>query len=639
MYYYDVVPWRVTSQDKESLTYSAKQPVKIGQIVQIPLGSKSGIGLVISKTTRPKFATKELLPRDEPPLPTELVATLRWMATYYATPAPVVLQTILPRGLERKRRAVVPALPQQGRDLSPLKLSVAQTKALKTLKTSTGTAILHGETGSGKTLIYRELIKHQLEQGKSSLLLVPEIGLTPQAASDYRDLTEHIFVTHSGLTEAQRHQVWLNILQHESPIVVIGPRSALFSPLKKLGVVIIDEEHEPTYKQDTSPKYHTQTVAAHLTRQHSAQLILASATPRIQDKYLASQRQAAVVTMPPLFTSKPDIITIDRTNRDAFSRSPYMSNRLLSAIEDSLANSKQSLLYLNRRGTAPVVLCEQCGWHALCPRCDIGLTLHHDHNQLKCHQCGYNQPVPKHCPDCAFPDVRFRGVGTKKLENDLNKLFPGARIARFDSDSIKGEKLHERYDSLYQGKFDIIIGTQSIARSLDLPLVDTVGVISADSELLLPDFSAAERTFQLLYQVIGRVGRTSGQGTVVIQTYNPDHPAIKFATAHDYEGFFRHELKHRQEFAYPPHVHLLGFVVSYRSRANAKDKAQALTRNLAGRKLTVLGPTPAFYERQGRNYRWLVVAKSKSRSKLLTLAREFRSKHIQVDIDPSNLLF
>jgi primosomal protein N' (replication factor Y) len=344
--------------------------------------------------------------------------------------------------------------------------------------------------------------------------------------------------------------------------------------------------------------------------------------------------------IPAYHERRPSIHIVDRKDISHFKRNPNMSDELLSALSETLENKRQSLVYLNRRGSATYILCANCGWSARCPKCDIGLVLHHDSDELRCHQCGYRSSVINECPECGHPEIRFRGAGTKRVEADLNRLFPEARIARFDSDSAKGGRLHEQYDKLYNGAVDIIIGTQAVARSLDLPLLDTVGVVSADSELLLPDFSASERAFQLLYQVIGRVGRTTGRGNVFIQTHDSNHPAIQFATRHDYEGFYEYELSHRQAFGYPPFSHLLALVTSYRSRVKAQDAALKMATELRREKgLQVLGPAPAFYERRGNNYRWLVIVKSKQRHRLLMVANRVRSPHWQVDLDPNNLLF
>lgn len=641
MHFYEVWPRLITHGENHELTYHAETKMEVGQLAKIEVGRKTTIGLIIREVKPPKFKTKPLVSLNLPPLPAALIKTIEWMSDYYATPLPLVLNNALPRGLDKNRRSSAPTSMPATRRLANLDLSSQQKSALKQLLSSPSTAILKGDTGSGKTLIYRELIKHHLSAGRSALLLVPEIGLTPQALSDYADLTEHIYVTHSGLSESERHKIWLNILQQKSPKFVLGPRSALFAPIDNLGVVIIDESHEPSYKQDVSPKYNTQTVAAYLTQAHTSQLVLGSATPRIQDIFVSQKRHQPVVSLPPHFARQTQPVLVDRTRSDMFTKHAHLSSPLLDAIENTLAQGRQSMVYLNRRGSAQLVLCNECGWSATCPRCDLGLTLHHDQHLLRCHQCGYTDKVPSQCPVCQNTDIRFRGVGTKRIAADLAKLFPQAKIERFDSDSSKSESLTARYSQLLSGQIDIVVGTQAIARSLDLPLLDTVGVVSADSELLLPDFSAAERTFQLLYQVIGRVGRTSGNGSVIVQTHNPEHPAITYALNHDYDGFYAHELQHREQFGYPPFRHLLGLVVSYSTRQRAESAASAMANKLRRQSgLTVLGPTPCFYERQGNRYRWLVVVKSSSRPALLELARSVRSQSAwQIDIDPSNLLF
>jgi len=643
MNYFRVVPRKISGGDGGELTYHSEDKLRAGSIVKIPLGQATTTGVVTARLPQaPKFITKPAELILDNPLPPALLKTLVWLSGYYAVPLPLVINNALPPSLLTASRPRKPPAPEAiSRPMASYKLSSAQRRALKQVQAADSTVILHGDTGSGKTLIYRELIKSTLKNGKSALVLVPEIGLTPQAVGDYGDLTEHIFVTHSGLPAGRRKQIWLNILQQKPPFIVIGPRSALMSPARNLGLIIIDEAHENSFKQDVSPRFQSQTVAAYLAGRHGAKLVLGTATPRLSDYHLASSRNLPIVTLPSYHSRKPRQLTlVDKTDRDKFTRNRYLSDPLIKQIEAALSGNEQSLIYLNRRGTATVGLCVNCGWVALCPRCHNQLSLHQDLSQLRCHVCGWHGPIPPACPDCGQPDIAYRGAGTKRLESEIKKLWPSANIARFDTDNLKGERLVDLYHDLHDGRVDIAIGTQVIARGLDLPKLRLVGVISADSELYLPDFSASERTFQLLYQVMGRAGR-GGHGQVVIQAFQLAHPAIRQATSGDYRVFYDQESTHRRQHRYPPYRHLMSLICAYATRAKAQSAATDAVERLASEfgLRDVLGPAPAFYERRGRRFRWVVVAKASQRHRLLPAAQAFRQAGWQVDLDPINLLY
>lgn len=642
MQYIEVIARIITGRDNHRLVYHSYLPLPIGTVVKIPLGQRRELGLVVKAAAKPPYPTKLAEPLIASPAPVQYVEFLLWLSRYYATPSPLVLKQLLTSGLQKTRRPLAKVLPPKfERPLTTLKLSQSQLAALKQIQSVDSTSILHGDTASGKTLIYRELAKAALSQQRSVLLLTPEIGLSQQLATDFQDLTEHIFVSHSELTEAQRHAIWLEILQHKPPIIVIGPRSALLTPIANLGLIIIDEAHENTYKNDTSPRYQAQTAAAVLGQLHKAKVVLGSATPRITDYYLAQQRKNAIVPLARFAAKAAAITVVDQRISEQFSRSSVISNELLSALETTLSQKRQSLLYLNRRGTATLVVCARCGWSDQCPRCDVNLSLHHDLGVALCHQCGYRHPVPVHCPSCGSADILFRGVGTKRLEREIAKLLPSARIVRFDGDSLKGQRLSDLYQSVHEGQVDIVIGTQSVAKGLDLPRLDTLGVVSADSELHLPDFMASERSFQLLYQVVGRVGR-SGGGRAIIQTRHPDHPAIIFALARDYAGFYSRELALRRQHLYPPFRHLLALICKASSRSAAikgsEEHAKLIKHQFRG--IDIMGPAPAYVERQGRYYRWMIVIKSPVRGRLVEIAEMSKAKRAwQADLDPVNLLY
>ena len=608
------------------------------------VGKRIVNGVVLENVKdKPKFRTKPIEAIIAPhPLPKPLLQLALWLSEYYATHLATALQTVLPAGLHRTRRNQSFLVTHPKRDRTKIVLNKDQQTVLSVLERSpSGTVLLHGVTGSGKTQVYIEAAKHQSRNGRSSILLVPEIALTPQLVAEFANHFQNLVVTHSGMTEAQRHQAWLEVLNSTTPMVVIGPRSALFMPLNNIGLIVVDECHEPSYKQEQAPRYSALRAASVLAQHHSAKLILGSATPSVTDYYIAQSNKSPIpkLTKPAIKTAPVNIDIVDLKNRDQFRRHRFFSKTLVERIEEAMAGGYQALLFHNRRGTAPTTMCDHCGWIAECPRCFLPLTLHADQHHLRCHLCAYQTNIPPSCPVCHEPTIIFKGIGTKLIEEEVRKLFPKARIARFDADTHPSEAVHNRYQDLYDGSIDILIGTQMLAKGLDLPKLSTVGVIQADSGLVLPDYQAEERVFQLLYQVIGRVGRSETAGHVVIQTYQPDHPIIKAAIERDYQAFYQTELAKRQSGHFPPFRYLLKLTCSYKTEDGAVRASQKLANELrkAHPELEILGPTPAFYERLGGNYRWQLVLKAKVRSHLLAVIKTLPAGW-QADIDPVSLL-
>jgi primosomal protein N' (replication factor Y) len=425
--------------------------------------------------------------------------------------------------------------------------------------------------------------------------------------------------------------------------VVVGPRSALFSPIQKLGLIILDEAHEAAYKQEQSPQYQTGRVAAYLAGLTRSSLVLGSATPSISDYFLAEQKKKPIINLTKLAQKEPEIPTkveiIDRKEHSLFSRSTTFSQPLLKAIETALSKGEQTLLYLNRRGTARMVMCENCGWQATCPHCDLPLTYHGDNHQLRCHSCSYRTESPSSCPACKHPTVMFKTAGTKAVVNEIERLFPNAKVARFDTDNSKSERFEQHYEDVRAGKVDILVGTQLLAKGLDLPKLSTLGIILADTSLYLPDFTAQERTFQLVNQVLGRIGRGHVAGHAIIQTYHPDHPALNAAISGDYQTFYRAELASRRQFLFPPFCYLLKLSVRRASIKSTEEAAEKLKDDIRrqGRHVRVEGPAPSFYERFQNKYQWQLVIKATDRSELLKIIADLPA-NCAYDIDPMDLL-
>lgn len=647
MHYYEIAPTTIVRADSAVLTYSSSVPLAPGSVVAIPVGKRTLTGVVMREVQKPTYDTKQVgEPIASVPLPAQLIQLLQWMSEYYTTHLATVLQTALPRGIQKSRRNRTAIAHQSIREKrTNIVFTEQQQSALATIDTmQSGTALLHGVTGSGKTHIYIEAAKRALARNTSVIVLVPEIALTSQLVDEFAHHFDDILLTHSKQSEAERHFTWLTALQSTTPRVVIGPRSALFMPLRNLGLIVIDEAHEPSFKQEQSPRYSALRAASVLAGFHKAKVLLGSATPLIADYYLAGASSSPIITLTERAQTDavpPTITLVDMTKRPNFKRHRFLSDTLLSSIESTLADGKQALLFHNRRGSASTTLCTTCGWSATCARCFVPLTLHADTHELRCHICGAVERIPTSCPECHDTEIIHKGVGTKLIESEVKKLFPKANVMRFDGDSGSEDTIATHYQALYDGTIDIIVGTQVIAKGLDLPHLRTVGVIQADAGLSLPDFASSERTFQLLAQVVGRVGRSKHATTVTVQSYQPNHPAVVHGLNQQYQTFYELALAERQRGHFPPFSYLLKLTCSYKTEAAAIRNAQKLAATLRTHKhpdVRLLGPAPAFYERQRDSYRWQLTLKSPRRTHLVALLRHLPPTHWQSELDPTSLL-
>ena len=630
------------------LTYQSEMTLSTGTVVSVPVGKRASLGVIAKKVTKPDFGCKDIVKSvTNTPIPHTLIKLHDWMAEYYATTSGMVWQTILPKRVAVKPRTKL-ALLEKSAERTQILLNDEQQQAItKIRQISAGTILLHGVTGSGKTEVYKAVAQNTINNGQSALILVPEISLTTQLVNEFRGQLDNVVVTHSAMTDSERNATWRQILTSHQPVVVIGPRSALFMPIQNLGLIVIDECHEPSYKQEQSPRYHAITVASQLARLSNAKLILGSATPAISDYYLAKHLGKPIITMNKLAVNgaiKPDIKIVNLTNRDNFTlESKLFTKPLLDAIRQAIKDGRQTLLFHNRRGTASLAICEDCGYTLTCPNCYTPLTLHSDKFQLLCHLCGHTERPPLKCPDCHEPSIIYKGIGTKQIEEETKKLFPTASIRRFDGDTLKGEAVQDVYDELRSGKTDIIIGTQTIAKGLDLPHLAVVGVIQADAGLALPDFSSNERTFQLIAQVCGRVGRHELPTTAIIQTYQPQVDAVQYGSKQDYLGFYEQEIKRRQNGHFPPYSHLLKLTCSYKTEQGAVAAARKLANQLRrdyGQSAKLLGPAPAFYERLRGQYCWQIVVRASKRTILTKIAGQVASStsNWQIELDPISLI-
>jgi primosomal protein N' (replication factor Y) len=609
----------------------------------VPLRRKQVLGIVAGiRTVKPSFAVKPIISGPFTAyVPAQLLELLAWMKEYYPAPLGVLAQLMLPKQLPKKPLPIMP-LPTVGvPNLPPL--GQEQQAALQAM-CGPGLHLLHGETGTGKTRVYLELALRQLHAGRSSIILTPEIGLTSQLANDFTKVFgKRVLVIHSQLTAATRERLWQYMAEQTEPLIIIGPRSALFSPLSNLGLIVIDESHETAYKQDQAPYYHTTTVAAKLAGLHKATLVLGSATPLVSDYYIATAKQRPIIRMQqPAKASdfgERSVQVVDLKSREFFTKSPYLSSQLLAEISTTINQKEQALIFLNRRGTARVVFCEKCGWRASCPHCDIPLVYHGDTHSMRCHSCEFKGASPTSCPECHNASIIFKSVGTKAIVTELERLFPGTRIMRFDTDNKKNERMEQHYDTIHRGDVDILVGTQTLAKGLDLPGLSLVGVVIADTGLFFPDFSAQERTYELLSQVLGRVGRGHRHGRAVIQTYTPESALLQAVLAKDWPTFYNAEITERRTFHFPPFCYVLKLSARRATPEAAQKAAETLAglvrRNHPG--VTIEGPAPAFHEKVLNKYAWQLIIKAGNRSRLVAVIRDLPSGW-SYDIDPMNLL-
>ena len=540
----------------------------------------------------------------------------------------------------------------------PLELNPEQRQARDAVVSAIGSHrppfLLQGITGSGKTEVYLQIIQGALDKGKTAILLVPEISLTPQMTERFiARFGEKVAILHSGLSNGEKYDEWRKVERGDAQVVV-GARSAIFAPLKNLGVMIIDEEHEATYKQDSNPRYHAREVAILRAQYNQAALVLGSATPSLESRARAGkgvyQHLRLTQRANPL-ARIPEVQVIDFRDYIGQNETSNFTPPLLEAIQDRLAKKEQVVLMLNRRGYSSFVMCRECGTVDTCPNCDISLTLHMDTKTMNCHYCGFSKDIPQVCPNCKSRSIRYYGTGTQKAYDELTELFPQARILRMDVDTTRKKGSHQALlDQFGRGEADILLGTQMIAKGLDFPNVTLVGVLNADTALNLPDFRSSERTFQLLTQVAGRAGRAEKAGQVLIQSYNPEHYAIRFAKDQDYEGFYAYEMGIRRQLGYPPYYFTIGITLSHKKEEEVVKRAYEvmnILRSGLSETSNILGPTPKPIARTHNLYHYQILIKYRLEDELgptlnqvlaLTQERENSELRLSIDHEPQQFL-
>ncbi len=579
---------------------------------------------------------------------------------------PGVIRTLIEKGLARKHLERVERIDiaddAEVKLAPPITLNNDQEQVWKPVSNAIENGgyhafLLHGVTGSGKTEIYLRAIEEVIRQGKEALVLVPEISLTPQTIERFRGRCGNVSVMHSHLTDSERGAHWRRIAAGQVQVVV-GARSAVFAPCRNLGLMVIDEEHESTFKQESVPRYHARDVAVMRAKLENIPILLGSATPSLESWANAERSQYTLLQLPNRVENRPlpRVVLVDlRHERRSGGKFSAISPTLESAMRKALGAGGQVMLLLNRRGFSTHVHCPACGYVSVCPNCDLSLTFHRQRSSLMCHYCGHEQPPYRTCPGCQQPSILYQGLGTEKLQAEIEEKFPDKVVQRMDSDTMSRPGSHQRVlDAFREGAIHILMGTQMIAKGLDFPNVTLVGVVNADVGLHLPDFRAAERTFQLMAQVAGRTGRGEQGGRVLIQTFTPDHPSISLAATHDYLKFAELELAHRKEHLYPPYQRLARLIV----RSQNEHAAMTFADTLAGAfrealkkperqspGVRLLGPAEAPVYRLNGYFRYHFQLQSASPRLLhevlrevLSVARPPSSVEYQVDVDPFNML-
>lgn len=647
---FNIIPSIKLPPDKNQVySYFSTKNIPLGQVVEIPFRGKKIKGIVYSLNNKSiqelDFKPKEIIKQVENIcLTSKQIELAKWISEYYHTSIASVIKLMLPQLVNQRTKdkdtklATIP-YPKLTKQQQKIYEKINSTKNFRVF-------LIHGVTGSGKTEIYLKLIEQQIKLDKQSIVLVPEISLTPQTINRFSQHfnQDQIAILHSKLSAGEKFTQWKKIKSNQAKII-IGPRSAIFAPIQNLGIIIIDEEHDSSYKQyDQNPRYHARHAAIKLASLYNANVVIGSATPSIESYYMAEQNTYSLLKLPARFTANsvmPKVEVVDM--REEFKKKNFsiFSESLQKELEIVIKNNRQALLYINRRGVATFVNCRDCGYAATCKNCDVPLTFHLYKQNLSCHYCGFTAPTPISCPKCHSSAIKYFGTGTEKVEQELQKLYKYVKIFRMDSDTTRTKNSHAQiYNDFRLKKANILIGTQMIAKGWDLEGVDLVGVISSDVGLNLPDYRTQEKTFQLLTQIAGRTGRGTTPGKVIFQTYSPESFVIKTAARHDFVSFYKNEIKTRQELEYPPFTRLIKLIYKNSDPDQAQHEAQKLFQKLSisnFKLATLLGPAPSFFQKIQGRYIWQIIIKLKDSNIKDNILKQVPNDWI-IDVDPESLL-
>jgi len=636
---------------------------KIGKRAFVPFRDKEKVGYIVNLTeTCDVSKTKDIKSIiDETPIVSDRMMELTsWVSQTYLCSWGEAIAATIPSVLKKGKVSVrsrsaescekIPHLPSAPLSLTSEQANVLASVLAKIEKEDHRVFLLHGITASGKTEVYLQAIENVLKKGKTSIVLVPEIALTPQTVERFTSrFGDRVAVVHSALVGSMRYSEWKRIKDGQAKIVV-GARSAIFSPVKNLGLIIVDEEHETSYKQEDAPRYHARDVAIARGRLANCSVVLGSATPSLESYYLSTKKKFELIKLTKRIGDKdlPKTKIVDMRMELATRRKLVMFSKVLvDSVQRALDSGQQIMIFLNRRGFSTYINCKKCGLVMKCKGCDSVLVYHYQTKSLVCHYCNARKSAPDICPQCRSSYIKYFGIGTEKVESEIARLFPQARIARMDTDVTKKRGSHSRIlGEFKKHNIDILVGTQMIAKGLDFPKVTVVGVVNADVTMNLPDFRASERTFNLLTQVAGRAGRGEEGGEVIIQTYAPEHYSILSASKHDYEKFYEEEIKSRKELKFPPFVHIIKLTCRSRNEKKAIDTSDNLKKFLVDKleSIEIVGPAPAPVSRIRGYYRWNVLLKGKNRSLMCVAVKKALKSYrtpagviLTIDVDPISM--
>lgn len=648
----------------QSFQYSVPEglqaKIQPGKRVWVSVRSRKIVGYILSAGDSPLFDQVKPIDAviDEAVILNDTFLKLtQWMSEYYCCALGQCIETVMPAAFKKgkffmKSRSGPPEAPEELVNPKDLPLTSDQRRAFeiiseKILAREQGAYLLHGVTGSGKTEVYMHLIREVLQQNRSAIVLVPEISLTPQTVERFVSrFGDGVAVIHSRLTQARRVEEWHRIRNGQARVVV-GPRSAVFSPAQNLGLIIIDEEHDTSYKQEETPRYETRRVAAKRAELEGAVLLMGSATPSLESYYAANQGKIIKIELPKRIENRPlpEVEILDMRREGSQKGEKIFSKKLEDCVRESLNKKEQVMLLLNRRGFSTYVHCSHCGYVMTCPNCRISLTYHFEGAQVVCHVCHYHGDSQKLCPSCQKAKLHYFGIGTQKVEAEAKHLFRDAKIMRMDSDSTTCKGAHEYILKSFRKKeIDILIGTQMIAKGHDFPNVSLIGVVSADTALHIPDFRAAERTFNLLTQVAGRAGRGDILGKVIVQTSVPHHYSIVSAKHHDYHEFYEKEIEFRRELAMPPFGELIQIILTGANEKELfrqiKELAHLLELQLDKATMKLMGPAPCLVSKENGRFCWNFYLRGPSVEQMLPILRKTladfkrRSTQLVIDVNP-----
>jgi primosomal protein N' (replication factor Y) len=644
MNYYNVRPATNKYHGESLLTYSSAERLDKKQVVEIKIRESTSLAVVESKVSKPEFTVNPIERKiDGLKLADTQVELFGWFKEYYPENSGATMKLFLPAHLSRYTFPSQEIITQSKIGKFKPDLNKDQLEVLKRINQGSGTFLLNGVTGSGKTRIYLELARNQINSGKSVLVLTPEIALTAPLEQQFKKIFQNrVMVNHSNLTQKQKLGLYQTLYQKDNPIILIGPRSSLFLPIHNLGLIIVDEFHEASYKQDSSPRYLANRVASKLSQLTGSTLLFGSATPPINDYYIAEQKNTAILNIntSALTNKKPEIqeIIVDLTDKDEQTSYSLISKTALAEISDALDKKEQVLVYINKRGSFRSILCRQCGWQFTCINCDLPLVYHQDINLAVCHTCGYQSRLPSSCNSCGSIEIFFTSPGTKSIADTLSKAFPAAQVRRYDKDNKKSERIENNFQAVSEGDVDIIVGTQMVSKGFDLPKLSIVVMLITEGSLSFPDYTSNERSYQLIKQLAGRVNRGHRKGKIILQTFTPKSEIIKYSQK-DWIDFYHEELAKRKTMGFPPFWNSLKIQAFNKNREKVEATLMRTAEDLSEshNNIKILGPSPSFIEKKLNKFYWQLIVMSKERKTLVEISKNL-PKTFRIDLDPINFL-